>query len=130
MLPFHCFVRSLIHQFICSLRRINWEFVAVDLPTIHSSLSLEFIGLSHTWRRLTFPGSYPPSIISAEELNFRVRDGNGCVLFAIATRSSPNPIFRVFFLKIAGRSDAPSSKFARALASEQICDASLRIPYL
>ena len=36
-------------------------------------------------RRPTFPGSLPPSIISAEELNFRVRDGNGCVLFAIVT---------------------------------------------
>ena len=35
-------------------------------------------------QRPTFPGSYPPSIISAKELNFRVRDGNGCVLFAIA----------------------------------------------
>ena len=38
------------------------------------------------WRRLTFPGSLPPSIISAKELNFCVRDGNRCVLFAIITR--------------------------------------------
>ena len=28
----------------------------------------------------------PPTTIGAEELNFRVRDGNGCDLFAIATR--------------------------------------------
>ena len=27
-----------------------------------------------------------PSTIGAEELNFRVRDGNGCDLFAIITR--------------------------------------------
>ena len=38
------------------------------------------------WRCLTFPGSLPPSIISAKELNFCVRDGNRCVLFAIITR--------------------------------------------
>ena len=28
----------------------------------------------------------PPTTIGAEELNFRVRDGNGCDLFAIVTR--------------------------------------------
>ena len=28
----------------------------------------------------------PPTTIGAEELNFRVRDGNGCGLFAIAAR--------------------------------------------
>ena len=33
----------------------------------------------------TFPGRYQPSIISVTELNFRVRDGNGCDLCAIAT---------------------------------------------
>ena len=38
------------------------------------------------WQRPTFPGSLPPSIISAEELNYCVRDGNRCDLFAIATR--------------------------------------------
>ncbi len=34
-----------------------------------------------------FPWSCPHSIIGAEELNFRVRDGNGCALFAIITSS-------------------------------------------
>ena len=39
-------------------------------------------------RRLPiFPEGYPSSIIGAEELNFRVRDGNGCTLFAIVTGS-------------------------------------------
>ena len=33
----------------------------------------------------TFPGSRPPSIIDVKELNFRVRDGNGWILLAIAT---------------------------------------------
>ena len=36
-------------------------------------------------RRPTLPRSRPRSTIGAEELNFRVRDGNGCHLFAIAT---------------------------------------------
>ena len=34
---------------------------------------------------LIFPGSRPPSIVSAIELNFRVRDGNGWDLKAIDT---------------------------------------------
>ena len=36
-------------------------------------------------QRPTFPGSLPPSIIGAIELNFRVRDGNGWNLYAIVT---------------------------------------------
>ena len=31
------------------------------------------------------PGRYQPSIFGANELNFRVRDGNGCTLIAIGT---------------------------------------------
>ena len=40
-----------------------------------------------TWQRPTLPGCDHPSTIGAEELNFRVRDGNGCTLFAIVTGS-------------------------------------------
>lgn len=36
-------------------------------------------------RRPIFPGSYPPSIVGADELNYRVRDGNGWDLTAIST---------------------------------------------
>ena len=36
-------------------------------------------------QRPTFPGSFPPSIISAKELNYCVRDGNRCDLLAIVT---------------------------------------------
>ena len=36
-------------------------------------------------QRPTFPGSFPPSIIGAKELNFCVRDGNRCDLLAIVT---------------------------------------------
>jgi hypothetical protein len=39
-------------------------------------------------QRPTLPHSFPCSTIGAEELNFRVRDGNGCCLFAIATEKS------------------------------------------
>ena len=39
-------------------------------------------------QRPTLPHSLPCSTIGAEELNFRVRDGNGCCLFAIATEKS------------------------------------------
>ena len=38
-------------------------------------------------QRPTLPLSFPSSTIGAEELNFRVRDGNGCHLFAIATEN-------------------------------------------
>ena len=37
--------------------------------------------------RSIFPGSFPPSIFDADELNFRVRDGNGWTLIAIDTNS-------------------------------------------
>ena len=36
---------------------------------------------------LIFPGSRPPSIVSADELNFCVRDGNRWTLIAINTNS-------------------------------------------
>jgi hypothetical protein len=38
-------------------------------------------------RRPTLPPSHPGSTIGAEELNFRVRNGNGCILPAIATEN-------------------------------------------
>src|SRR5579885_1237528 len=38
-------------------------------------------------QRPIFPRGPPRSIVGAEELNFRVRDGNGCTLFATITGS-------------------------------------------
>ena len=32
------------------------------------------------WHRPIFPGRFQPSIVGADELNFRVRDGNGWTL--------------------------------------------------
>mgnify|MGYP007088021340 CR=1 FL=1 len=40
---------------------------------------------------LIVPGRYQPSIVSADELNFRVRNGNGCTLTAIGTNSLSEP---------------------------------------
>ena len=37
------------------------------------------------WHLLIFPGRFQPSIVSASELNCRVRDGNGCTPTAIGT---------------------------------------------
>jgi hypothetical protein len=37
------------------------------------------------WQRPIFPEGCPSSIIGAERLHFRVRDGNGCFPFAIVT---------------------------------------------
>ena len=56
------------------------ELIKKDTP------NLEYLFLSNR-RRPTFPGSCPPSIISAKELNYCVRDGNRCILFAIVTGS-------------------------------------------
>ena len=39
-------------------------------------------------QRPTLPLSLPSSTIGAKERNFRVRDGNGCFLFAIATEKT------------------------------------------
>ena len=39
-----------------------------------------------------FPGSCPPSIFSAEKLNYCVRNGNRCDLLAITTRYRRNKL--------------------------------------
>ena len=45
-------------------------------------------------QRPTFPGSLPPSILSAGELNFCVRDGYRCLLPAFVTGfTNPSPVF-------------------------------------
>jgi hypothetical protein len=50
------------------------------------ALPAELILRKYAWRRPTLTGGDPPTTIGAEELNFRVRHGNGCDLFAIITR--------------------------------------------
>jgi hypothetical protein len=43
-------------------------------------------GFYKSWHRAIFPGSHPPSIVAADRLYLRVRDGNGCVPVARAPR--------------------------------------------
>ena len=45
-------------------------------------------------QRPTLPLSLPSSTIGAKELNFRVRDGNGCFLSAIAAEK--NQLFQLY----------------------------------
>ena len=40
-----------------------------------------------SWHRAIFPGGLPPSIVAADRLYRRVRDGNGCVPVALAPRT-------------------------------------------
>ena len=48
------------------------------------------------WHLPIFPGRFQPSIFGASELNFRVRDGNGCTLIAINTDYIKNSELRAF----------------------------------
>ena len=61
----------------------------------HHFLIVSDSGLIRDFRRRpTLPLSLPSSTIGAKELNFRVRDGNGCGLFAITTEKL-NFVFRI-----------------------------------
>ena len=60
-------------------------------PTKKSPIPIKEQGIFYKKRirrRPTLPPSRPGSTIGAEELNFRVRNGNGCDLLAIATEKS------------------------------------------
>ena len=59
-------------------------FVTYTFNKINRLSSQSLIGLFVSALPI-FPGSLPPSIFSACELNFRVRDGNGWTLTAINT---------------------------------------------
>src|SRR6476659_6831524 len=60
-------------------------------------------GTQKSRRRPIFPKGCPLSIFGAGELNFRVRDGNGCGLSARVTG-----ILRVWIVSAAARRDGPS----------------------
>ena len=63
----------------CLNRLTNGPNATITIKLSQAELKVQFRQLS------TFPGGRPPSIIDVKELNFRVRDGNGWDLFAIAT---------------------------------------------
>jgi hypothetical protein len=54
----------------------------------HKKKKMDFIHLPHCLATSYSYRGRPPTTIGAEELNFRVRYGNGCDLFAIITRPS------------------------------------------
>lgn len=71
-----------------------------------------------TWQRPTFPGD--PSIIGAEELNYRVRNGNGCDLLAIATRIDYRRIGNLFWVNLVdGRRYLILSRHSFATQADQ-----------
>gem|GEM_PF-3380143 len=81
-------VHCLFNEFIINnLRCVNengnrYAFKQKKAP---KSIKTQGLFFKRIRRRPTLPHSYPCSTIGAEELNFRVRDGNGCDLFAITT---------------------------------------------
>ncbi len=50
------------------------------------ALPAELILQKKAWQRPTLTGTFVPTTIGAEKLNFRVRYGNGCDLLAVITR--------------------------------------------
>ena len=80
-----CFLVT-IHKFSLFLCDSIKRHFPMEETTIFANKKNSINTVFLNWRRLTFPGGCPPSIISAEKLNCRVRYGNGCSLLAIATR--------------------------------------------
>jgi hypothetical protein len=71
-----------IDRVLTSSPELTKKKPGANMKVLDSGLSRDFR------RRPTLPHSLPCSTIGAEELNFRVRDGNGCDLFAIATEKT------------------------------------------
>ena len=72
---------------------LQYYFNLMRQPLLQITLMLK--ETSKNWsllqnrQRPAFPGGRPPSIIGAEELNFCVRDGYRCDLFAVVTGFIP-----------------------------------------
>ena len=74
------------HPFCSSKAALSISSESSGSCYTHNKRTTIWIVLSFKNRqRPTFPGSVPPSIISAKELNYCVRDGNRCDLLAIVT---------------------------------------------
>ncbi len=68
---------------------------ACKADALPAELILHYIA----WQRPTLTGGEPPTTIGAEELNFRVRYGNGCDLLAIVTKLIKDIYYYNVFLK-------------------------------
>ena len=75
--------------------RVGLEPTAYRLTAGCSTIELPW---NITWLRLTLPGGCPPSTISAQELNFCVRNGNRCILLAIITTYFYTSTILTFFI--------------------------------
>ena len=62
--------------------RSNRRIAVGDIKANTGQVALTGVLCRH---RLIFPGRFQPSIVSTDELNCRVRDGNGWTLIAIDT---------------------------------------------
>ena len=74
-----------------------FHYIIIAAKTQEKRLSIYSIVSFLCWQRLTFPGSFPPSIISDAELNFCVRYGDRWTLCSIVTNSSLRTLFAFFF---------------------------------
>jgi hypothetical protein len=71
------------HMYLFNIQvQINMKI----LTFVYKKRAPNFDALLSAWQRPTLTGGEPPTTIGAKELNFRVRYGNGCDLFAIVTR--------------------------------------------
>jgi hypothetical protein len=74
-------------------KNFSWELVHIWAAGKQKSQEGEaFLARGEIRRRPTLPRDCPRSTIGAEELNDRVRDGNGCGLLAVATGNSCWPL--------------------------------------
>ena len=89
LICYHTYTRCL-HKFIIIIKTTFFQITVSSSPPINTK-KLPAANAARSFRlcrqRSTFPGSHPPSIIDAKELNFCVRHGNRCTLFAFITDS-------------------------------------------
>ena len=76
---FSCFIRT-----VRSIRAVRFFYRGGKKK---KSLRKKTEALLLCWRRPIFPCSRPQSIVGANELNYRVRNGNGWTLAAKSTNS-------------------------------------------
>ncbi len=87
-------------------------------------VAVEPLGIKEFRRRPTLPHSLPCSTIGAEELNFRVRNGNGWGLFAMTTEKSGERSSALHLLTVSSlhSSQSPLEGDIANIASRSACE--------
>ncbi len=67
-------------------KKISSKIIEEQFKMLEKPEKNEFNIIINPWHRPTFPTGLPASIMGAEELNCRVRNGTGCDLLAMGTR--------------------------------------------